>query len=254
MFFIISKLGAFLLSPLTWVVLLLLCGLVIRNSKRARHYYLAGFIAFMFFTNAPIIDELVRAWEEPMMIPAANEHYQAGVVLGGGMVTIDTDYDRLIFRENTDRFLQAFSLYKNHIIKKIIISGGSGSLVFKETIEATLIKRYLTDVGVPLSDIIIDSTSNNTYENAVNCTKIIGSRYQTGRFLLLTSALHMRRAAACFGSQGQCMVMYPVGKMVGKRRTDIGYYLLPDTEALIRWEKYLHEVLGYLSYTFMGYI
>lgn len=254
MFFLISKILYFLLCPIIWIFLLLLLGLLIKNQKRSRKFYLAAFIFFLFFTNSAIIDELLRGWEQPYNIIPAHQKYDAGIVLGGGMVTLDKDYDRLIFRDNTDRFLQALDLYKNGSIQKIIVCGGAGSIVFKGTLESTLLKRYMTDIGVPDSVILIDSTSNNTHQNAVNCAAIIKKEFAKGSFLLITSALHMKRSEACFKNEGICVTTYPVSKITGPRRTDIGYYLLPDTEALLKWEKYLHEVFGYVVYTVMGYI
>ncbi len=209
---------------------------------------------FMFFSNSAIIDEFVRMWEETYTFAPTNQKFEAGIVLGGGMVTKDHDYDRLIFRENTDRFLQALDLYKKGTIKKIILCGGPGSLVFKETREATLLQDYMIQLGIPQGDILVDSTSKNTHENAVNCTKIINQQFERKNFLLITSALHMKRAKACFTNEGLCTTIYPTSKMVGHRRTDLGYYLIPNTEALSRWDEYLHEVLGYVVYTFMGYI
>lgn len=245
---------AFLLSPLTWIIILLVSGLFFKNAKRKKRVYISAVVFSIFFTNPAIVDELLRCWEEPFTVNDKNITYEAGIVLGGGMVTIDNDYDRLIFRDNTDRFLQALHLYKNGQLNKIILSGGSGSLVFKEFLEASLIKRYLVEIGVPDSAILIDSTSDNTYQNAVNCAEIIKTQCTEGHYLLITSALHMKRAKACFDKQGLCVSTFPTNKFVGPRRTDIGYYLIPDTEALIRWEKFIHEVLGYLIYTIMGYI
>jgi uncharacterized SAM-binding protein YcdF (DUF218 family) len=117
-----------------------------------------------------------------------------------------------------------------------------------------LIERYLIDIGIPKSDILVDSTSKNTHENAVNCADIVRKNFTDGSFLLITSSLHMKRAQACFRNEGVCVTPYAVSKYVGYRRTDIGYYLIPDTEALIRWDKYIHEVFGYVVYTFAGYI
>ncbi len=254
MFFIISKITAFLLSPLTFVCVLFLCGIMTKNAMRSRRFFIAAFIFFMFFTNSAIIDELIRWWEEPMITLDKGQHYDAGIVLCGGMVNIDNDYDRLIFRDNTDRILQAILLYQQGVVKKVIIAGGPGSLVYKDVIEANLIKRYWLEIGLPESDIIIDSTSHNTHENAVNCVSIINKTCKQAHILLITSALHMKRATACFNNEGQCVTMYSVGKIAGKRHTDIGYYLIPETEAITRWENYIHEVLGYFSYALMGYI
>jgi uncharacterized SAM-binding protein YcdF (DUF218 family) len=232
----------------------LIVGVLVKKPKLARKFYITTLVFFIFFTNPAIIDELLRLWEKPMTIVRTDQKYEAGIVLGGGMVTIDKDYDRLIFHDNTDRIMQALNLYKKGTIKKIIICGGPGSIVFKETIEGLLLKRYLTEIGVPESDILIDSTSNNTHENAVNCASIINKNFTKRSFLLITSAIHMKRAQDCFNKQGICTTAYPVSKIVGYRRTDVGYYLLPNTEALIRWDKYLHEVFGYVTYTVMGYI
>jgi uncharacterized SAM-binding protein YcdF (DUF218 family) len=254
MFFIVSKILYFLLCPITWILILLILGVLVKKPKLARKYYITSLVFFIIFTNPAIIDELLRLWEKPFTITQADEKFEAGIVLGGGMVTIDKDYDRLIFRENTDRFLQALDLYKKGTIKKIIVCGGSGSIVFKETIEGLLIERYLTGIGVPKSDILIDSTSNNTHENAVNCAAIIKKNFTKSNFLLITSALHMKRAQGCFNNEGICVTTYPVSKLTGYRRTDIGYYLVPDTEALISWDKYIHEVFGYFVYFLMGYI
>ncbi|HOY31212.1 MAG TPA: YdcF family protein [Bacteroidales bacterium] len=254
MFFIISKITAFLLNPLTWIIILLIAGLIFKNPKRKKRINIAAVICVLLFTNPAIIDEIIRCWEEPYSVNDKTQSYEAGVVLGGGMVTIDFIHDRLIFHENTDRFLQALHLYKCGQIKKIILSGGSGSLVFKDFLEGPLIKRYLLDIGVPDSVILVDSTSNNTYQNAVNCAAIIKTNCNKGQFLLITSAMHMKRSKACFAKQGIDAISYPTNKLVGLRRTDIGYYLIPEAEALVRWEKYLHEVIGYLVYKIMGYV
>lgn len=254
MFFFISKILYFLLCPITWLLILLVAGLIIKNSKVSRRLYIVTVILLILFTNSAIIDVFLRKWEKPFAITNSNKAYEAGIVLGGGMVTIDTDNDRLIFRENTDRFLQALDLYKKGVIKKIIVCGGAGSLVHKETIEAVLIERYLTGIGIPNDDILIDSTSDNTHENAVNCAAIIEKEFKNGRYLLITSALHMKRAQGCFANEGINVTPYPVSKITSKKRTDIGYFIVPETDALLRWDKYLHEVFGYFVYKLMGYI
>lgn len=254
MFFIISKITAFLLAPLTWIIILLVAGLFVRNAKRKKRIYITAVVFSIFFTNPAIIDELLRCWEAPYASVEKNAAYEAGIILGGGMVTIDQINDKLIFQENTDRFLQGLHLYKNGQIKKIILSGGAGNLVFKNFLEASLIKRYLVEIGVPEADILVDSASDNTYQNAVNCKQIIKNNFSNGRYLLITSSLHMKRARACFSKQGISVSTYPTNKFVGLRRTDVGYYLVPSTGALMRWEKFIHEVLGYVIYAIMGYI
>lgn len=254
MFFTISKITAFLLNPLTWIVILFVAALFVKNARRKKRVSIAGVVCLIMFTNPAIIDNLLRTWEEPYQLMDKKASYRAGIVLGGGMVTIDQKHDRLIFHENTDRFLQGLHLYENGQIQKIILSGGAGNLVFRQFLEASLIKRYLLEIGVPAEDILIDSSSDNTHQNAVNVAKIINEQGRGGDYLLITSSLHMKRAKACFAKQGIITTAYPTNKMVGPHRTDVGYYLIPSAGALVRWEKFLHELLGYIVYAIMGYI
>ena len=84
----------------------------------------------------------------------------------------NSELKTLSFGESVDRLMEGLMLYRNGKIKKIIISGGSGYLI-KDERESKLAKDFLVKFClVPESDIIIDTHSKNTYENALN-TKVI---------------------------------------------------------------------------------
>lgn len=254
MFFILSKIFYFLLSPLIWCLLLLLLGLVLRKHKRSRGMLIASLIMFFVFSNSFVVDEFMRMTEEPMVSMESIGTYDAGIVLGGGMVTYDQEFKRLIFHDNTDRVLQAELLYKQGRIKKILLSSGSGSLVFRDRLEAPLLRDYLVQSGIPAADILVDSTSDNTRENAVNSSRLLNDSLPGGKFLLITSALHMSRAKACFVKCGLQPDVFPVSKKTEKRRWDIGYLLVPEPANLVVWNKLLHEWIGTIIYKFNGYI
>jgi uncharacterized SAM-binding protein YcdF (DUF218 family) len=210
---------------------------------------------FFIFSNSFIADQFIRMTETPMISDKQLGKYDAGIVLGGGIVTIDNPNDRLIFRQNTDRFFQAIRLYKKGIIRKIMLSSGSGSLVFQDILEASLLKRYLIETGVPERDILIDSLSHNTHENAVNTAAILHDSLPAGKYLLITSALHMARSRACFKKQGIKTDIFPTNEISGPtRRWDLNFLVIPDAENFITWEKLFHEWLGYTVYFFAGYI
>lgn len=254
MFFVMSKILDFLLSPLIWIIILFLLGMVLYRRKSAKKLLIASLSMFLFFTNSFISDEFIRMTEQPMIRLDTSDHYDCGIVLGGGMVTIDRPMDRLIFQDNTDRMLQAVELYKKGNIRKILLSSGSGSLIFKDMYEGALIRRFLLDTGIPDRDILVDSCSRNTYENAVNSVKLLNDSLPSGRYLLITSALHMKRAQACFRAQKCETTAYPVSKITGDRRWEAAYLLIPETENLRQWERLLHEWFGYLTYKIKGYL
>ncbi|NTW32138.1 MAG: YdcF family protein [Bacteroidetes bacterium] len=255
MFFILSKLLTFVISPLVWIITFLLLALFLKNKKIARRFLYSSVILILFFSNPFIADELCRMWEYPITQDkdlAAT--YDVGIVLGGGMVTIDTDYDRMTFRHNTDRIFQALQLYKTGRIKKMLISSGSGSLVFRDMIESTLLKRYLLKIGIPDSAVIIDSLSENTYQNAVNSAQILKKAYPKGKFLLITSSSHLRRAKACFIKTGITVTPYSTNLITGRRLLNTGNMIIPNLSAFDAWDKILHEVIGYIVYKVCGYL
>lgn len=255
-FFILSKLLSFLVSPLTWIFGLLLSALFIKDRAVSRKILILSIGVFYFFTNAFIADEVLRFWEVQVTRDSElTQTYDVGIVLGGGMVTYDDEYDRLTFRVNTDRILQAVALYKDKKIKKILISSGAGSLANREMLEATLLKRYLTTtLEIPDSALLIDSVSDNTYQNAKFTADILKKKYSKGKFLVITSATHIRRAMACFAKAGISTTPYSTDKITGKRKFFFNHLFIPNLNAIRHWELFLHEVLGYFIYLIMGYI
>ncbi|MGD0710461.1 MAG: YdcF family protein [Bacteroidales bacterium] len=255
MFFIFSKILSFLINPLTWIITLLLLALFMKNKKWSRRCLIYCVIVTLFFTNPFLANEATRLWEYQITQDkdlVAN--YDAGIVLGGGMVTIDTQFDRMTFRNNVDRIMQAVSLYKTGRIKRMLISSGSGSLVFRDMLEAALLKRYLITIGIPDSVMLIDSISDNTYQNAINSAQIIKKNFPNGKFLLITSSMHMRRAKACFEKAGINVTPYSTNKETGKRLLDYKQFIIPDIEALGKWNSLIHEIFGYLVYNVYGYL
>lgn len=254
MFFVLSKILSFVLSPLIWIIFLLIIGLIVKDKRLKLRYLLASLFVTILFSNSFIVDEFYRLTESEMVRDDELVHYEAGIVLGGNIVTMDRKYDRLIFRDNPDRLFQAIRLYKAGILKNIMISGGSGSLLMPEMKESPLVRKILLEIGIPDSNILVDSLSKNTFENAIHSKDILEKVYPEGKCLLITSALHMPRAAKCFKKQDISFDIFPVGKETGFRRWDFGYLFIPKVGNLKKWEQLQHEWVGMLMYWFNGYI
>ena len=255
MFFILSKILNFLTYPLIWILILLTFAVFVRNGVKKRNIIIASFVMFLFFTNNFLTDELMRWWEYP--ITKTNELdscYDIGLLLGGGIVNLEKETNRLIFRNNPDRLFQTITLYKTNKIKSIFISSGAGNLLYRDMLEANLLKRYMLEIGIPDSVIKVDSISDNTHENAVFTAKILKTYKVQKKILLITSATHMRRAIGCFKKAGLQVTPYTTDKYAGKRRYQPDYLFIPNVECFAKWNKLIHEMLGYLAYKLMGYL
>ena len=255
MFFILSKILAFLFSPITWILALTALSLFLRKPKLKKRFLIASLATGLFFTNPFIAKEFMRMWEpEPASVYSIRKKYDAVIVLGGGIVTTDAQNKTLTFRNNPDRIMQALWLYKNDKADKILISGGSGSMQYPDMLESVLLRDYLIKIGIPAEDILIDSLSNNTRENAVNSAAILNKHFPGGSFLLITSASHMRRSLGCFNKAGLMVDPFPVDLTAGDRSWYWMNLLMPQTEALEIWDELLHEIIGCLTYRIIGYI
>jgi uncharacterized SAM-binding protein YcdF (DUF218 family) len=256
MFFYLSKLFSFLVTPLAWIFILLLLTLLTHDKKRKKLRLIWTFLFFLFFTNLYIAETTMKFWE-PKQLDKKDLYktYEVGIVLSGGMV-FATPHDNMVFKHNIDRILQAVFLYKNGYIKRILISGGNGTLRKDKSLnEAILLQNFLLQLGIPQKDILIDSLSKNTHENAVYSVELLKKYFPNGTsVLLITSASHMLRSFACFAKAGLIPDVYPVDFHTGTKEHDVISYILPNVEALVIWQELLHEWIGIFTYYLMGYI
>ena len=243
MFYIASKLLAFLSKPIFWVFILLISALIFKTKRRTLLIYIISI--FWVFSNGFLADSCARLWETPRYAPT--EIYDVGIVLGGM-----ADYDKITkahnFNKHADRIMDAQQLYHQGKIKKILISGGNGVLFNDGYIEANAMRDYLLLNQIPSEDILIENTSRNTKENAFNSAEILQKDYPNGKFLLITSANHMRRARFCFEKAGIITQEFPTDCTTSYTNFSVEYILLPSVEALETWGGLIHEWIGYLVY------
>lgn len=151
-----------------------------------------------------------------------------------------------------DRVWHAARLYEAGKAPVVVASGGT--LPWKEQAfrEAPLMKQLLTDWGVPPDSILTESNSANTYQNAVNTAALLKEQ-GLDRVLLVTSALHMRRALATFRSAG-----------VAARPAATDYHAVSGPTTLLDWAPSagalqgstatIREYAGYVVYWWRGWI
>ncbi len=252
MFFVLSKLFVFIITPLVWIIVLLLFSLLSKYPVRKRRFLRLALLLTLFFTNSFLFDECARLWEIPATRIETLKSYDAGIVLGG-MSVYDADLDRAQFYRGVDRLIQAIELYKRGKIKKIIFTGGSGRIMHPEMKEGNYINRYLMYMGIPPKDFIIENESQNTHENALFTKKLLDKENIKGDFLLITSAFHMRRSIGCFQKAGIIVTPYSTDRFSGPRKFEFDYLFIPTISVLYNWDTLIHEITGFLTYKIFRY-
>jgi uncharacterized SAM-binding protein YcdF (DUF218 family) len=252
LFFILSKLLHFLTAPLTWVLFLLLLVLFTKKQRKRKLRLIVAIIVFLVFSNTALYRSIIPLYKTPGTRLHADSSYTAAIVLGG-IASYNRKAEQTVFNKAADRLMQTLHLYHTGVIDKIIISGGSGYVFFPEAKEAHIIEQYLLDNQIPKSDILTESKSRNTYENARFTSDLIRQKKLKGSFLLISSSLHLPRARMCFEKQGVNPDVYPAENYDGIPLSPSDY-IVPDAATLKAWEMFFHELLGLLAYRLAGYI
>jgi uncharacterized SAM-binding protein YcdF (DUF218 family) len=255
MFFWISKLLSFLLSPLVWVLALLIWSFLTKKAKRKKVTVVCATMLLLIFSNPFLINQVLLRWEtRPVEIVNFNTTKPIGIVPGGLLRYFDTESVRPCYGSAADRIMQAITLYREGKIQKILISGGSGKLIQNSVKESMVLKSLLEKTGIPSSDILTEDQSRNTYENALYSSVLLTELNLTGEHILITSGLHMKRALACFKKQGINVIPFSVDQASGTQEYTPDKLFIPSIEAMDKWNRLFHEWVGYAAYYVMGYI
>ncbi len=254
MFFVLSKVLNVLTNPLVLVFGFFLVSIFHRNKKWKKRFFWTAFSLLFFFSNDFISNEVMHAWEIPA-VPYADvkKEYDWGIVLTGVTQNDKQPDDRVYFHRGADRVVHAVELYKRGIIKKIMISGGSGRLVTIERKEANEIFKVMVLMGVPEKDLAVENESRNTYESAVQVKELLqyGSDHA---YLLITSAFHLRRAEACFKKAGFRVDVFSTDFYTHPRYFSPDVLFIPKADSIMIWQRLFKEWTGMVAYKFAGYI
>lgn len=165
---------------------------------------------------------------------------QAIVVLGGGVDAADPGHPDPDLRGAADRVWHAARLYHAGKAPLLLLSGGTDPAV-NLTSEAEAMRLLLRELGVPDTAMLLEERSRTTEENTRFSAAILRQRgVQT--ILLVTSALHMKRALAYW--QGQGFQVHPAATDYEARPVPAWQLWIPSASALEASARALKEWLG----------
>ncbi len=255
MFFFLSKTLNYLAMPLTIIFLMLVASAWLRNTKWKKRLFWIAFISLFIFSNEFLSNEVMNLWEVKTKPYVSMRPHEMGIVLTGATIPFLEPNDRVYFARGADRVTHAVQLYKVGLIKRILISGGSGRLGGEGEPEADKFKAAMVMMGVPDSSIILENATRNTAESAVEVKKLLDDwNIKAADCLLITSAFHMRRSLACYRHQGVMLESFSTDFYAHPRSFHLDILLVPKAEAMTNWNKIIKEWVGFVAYKFAGYV
>jgi len=242
MYFIFSKLLLFLISPIIWIVALLLIALFSKRPKLKKRTFIASIVVLIVFSNQGILEEFAKRWNIPRLAYDEKKVYSAVIVLGG--FSGEDKNGNGHFNENADRFIQAIKLKTIGRVSHIMVTGGNGSLQHDQFTEGEWVQKVLKEFKFADSTVLIEHQSRNTLENAAFSKAILEKAHLPPPYLLVTSAWHMRRSVYIFKKAGLDVIPYPCGYLAGNKKLSFVDFILPDSHVLDVWDNYIKEVVG----------
>lgn len=254
MFFILSKILALFIQPITWVVACLSGALLSKSPIRKKRLSITGLVLLLFFSNQYLSSLVMIWWELPPVPMAGLDFYDVGIVFTGVTKGSKKPADRIYFNHGADRITHTLQLYNEGKLGHILISGGLGFQQSSKSRAAERLKSFLLMSGLPDSVITVEPEAVNTYENAVKSSEILKRDFPGQKYLLITSAFHIKRAALCMEAQGLDFDQFPAGYFTGSAKANFNKLFIPKSDAIMRWEKLIKEWVGILMYKVMGYL
>jgi uncharacterized SAM-binding protein YcdF (DUF218 family) len=253
----LGKLLAQLVLPLSAAIGLLLLALLslALGRRRAAAAALALACSGLWLASLPALaGRLAAALQRvhPATPLAEIAPADAILLLGGATRPALPPRDFPELSEAGDRVIYAARLFHAGKAPFILVSSGRLPGQNEGPAEAVGISALLELLGVPAGAIVREESSTNTHENCVNSRRLLDAR-AAREVLLVTSALHMRRAFATCRSAGLAVRATPTDYQVAGNEVD-RLDLVPDAEALLLTHLALRERLGFLVYQRRGWI
>jgi uncharacterized SAM-binding protein YcdF (DUF218 family) len=133
-----------------------------------------------------------------------------------------------------------------------MVAGGVPPAPGIDVAEATVVAELLGEWGVPESALLLETESRNTRENCLGARSIL-AEHGVEDVLLVTSALHMRRALATCASVGIRARPAPTDILVIDVPASFQDWI-PSASALEGTSQALREIYAFEVYRWRGWL
>lgn len=258
MFYVLSKLGFLVLRPSNGLILAMGVGLLLRWTvlkRRGAQLFGLAFALLVISAWTGLGSLLLRPLENRFAAPVDVARLAPkGIIVLGGVLDneISTERGRGEFTEAADRLLAAAELARRFPSAEVIFTGGSAGLSDYDLVpEADSARKSLLELGVAPERILLERRARNTLENARFTLDFV--QPQPGdRWILVTSAFHMPRAAGTFRAAGWSgLVPWPVDYRTLSHTRVLEQQSASDGLKLT--DLAVKEWIGLAAYRFAGY-
>jgi uncharacterized SAM-binding protein YcdF (DUF218 family) len=242
---------------LVWLGLIFLMFRLWKKSQHGAAVW-AGLLAALMTVvgSTPVPDRLLEQMERPYRITNLGSVPQADavVVLGGGVRYSQLAPHGLDLTDAADRIVTGVELVRLGKAPNLVLGGATRTVRGREISEPELTRQWLASLPLSGVPMFILPDCHNTHDEALNTSALL-KQWRWKRVLLVTSAYHMRRAAAVFQTAGVPVVCVGCDFQVGLGGgSDVGWVIAPQQGGFEKLELWMHEEIGWEAYKLRGWI
>jgi len=240
--FLLKKIIGSLLLPLPSCLLISFLGLFLlwrgKRELTGKVLVTIGLVSLAILSYGPISRSLNAPLDCRFEAYKTEERVKYVVVLAGGHNSDPSiPISGRLYCHPLIRLMEGIRVFRENPGSKLILSGCGA---FDPVPEAHTMADVARFFGIHKKDIILESGSNDTKDQARLIKQIVGGQ----PFVLVTSAIHMPRSMALFRKQGMYPIPAPAGQTARSRQLLTPGSFFPNSTALENSSHALHEYLG----------
>jgi uncharacterized SAM-binding protein YcdF (DUF218 family) len=254
MFFVLSKLVWFVLSPVNLTILLALLAALLaftRFARAARWLCLVSLAGLALMAFSPLPRLVMWPLENRFPQQDAAKGPVAGIIVLGGAIGVARG--DVVMTTAAARMTKAVELARLHPQAKIVFTGGAANLISPVTkTEADGARLLFAGLGLAPERLVFEDKSRNTRENAT-FTKALVDPKPGECWLLVTSAWHMPRSMGVFRKAGFQVEAFPVDYLTESELSEFVRVSGRAPRGLSIADDGLKEWAGLIAYRLAGY-
>jgi uncharacterized SAM-binding protein YcdF (DUF218 family) len=240
---LVTKLLWLLVRPSDWILYTAVLGFVLWRSALGRWLRVAAVALVVVLGVLPTAWLLSRPLERRFPVPENLDRVDGIIVLAGAERPGPSQlYGQPLLNANADRLTTFLMLARRFPTARLVHSGDTA-----QQSQSAVARELLLGAGIDPQRIVFETKSRITCESPRATLDLVGAD-ASQRWLLVTSAMHMPRAVACFRAAGWDVTPYPTNF---RRGVDPWTFALPEN--LNDLDYAAHEWAGLLYYRLHGY-
>jgi len=241
----ISYIAVFAVLPVPTYFFLLAVGVTAIYLRKAKTWLqvLAGlFCTWIYLFSTPAISNVgIRALEETEFLQPKGSPTHIVVLGAGWLQKTESGWHPKLGEDGWERLHRGFKEWQANPHLTLVLTGGSNQLGVPS--QAKLMADILVSWGVPVEQLILETSAKTTYQNASKVKQLLP---ETSHISLVTSALHMPRAYRTFTKQGFEVTAIKSDSITIGRLAAKSWF--PSLSGIERSHDLLHEWIGLTLY------